>query len=137
MDHLKIILQRRWRHLDWNIGYWNHTGLKRLRLRPFSPQVPSPGSSSISATTPATPSTMHQTLYVEELVRRIASNADDGSPGSASLLALACCCRALESPVMDVLWQRQKHLHIILRSLPADCWNIRNDEYVSGDVPTL
>jgi len=33
---------------------------------------------------------------------------------------------------MDVLWQRQKHLHIILRTLPADCWVISYENYVSG-----
>ena len=80
---------------------------------------------------------MHQAFYIEELVRRIAFNADDGSSGSTSLLALACCCKALESPVMDVLWQRQKHLHIILQTLPADCWTISYGEYVSGDIPTI
>ena len=74
---------------------------------------------------------MNQVLYVEELVQRIAFNADDESPGSMSLLALASSCKALESPVMDVLWRRQKHLHIILRTLSADCWAITDETYVS------
>ena len=74
---------------------------------------------------------MNQIFYVEELVRRIAFSADGGSPGSSSLLALACCCKALEGPVMDVLWQRQKHLHVILRTLPADCWTVTDEVLVS------
>jgi hypothetical protein len=77
---------------------------------------------------------MNQVFYVEELVRRIAFNAEDGSSGSASLLALACCCKALEGSVMDVLWQRQKYLHIILRTLPANCWTITDNIYVSRDM---
>jgi len=75
---------------------------------------------------------MNQIFYVEELVRQIAFNADHGSQGSASLLALACCCKTIEGPVMDVLWQRQESLHIILRTLPADCWTITGKVYVSG-----
>jgi len=77
---------------------------------------------------------MKQALYIEELVRRIAFSADDGRPGSASLLALACCCKALEGPVMDVLWERQKYLHIILQTLPARCWTITDRGYVSADI---
>ena len=74
---------------------------------------------------------MNRALYIDELVKRIASNIENGSKGSASLLALACCCKALEGPVMDLLWQRQKFLHIILQTLPADCWTITDGEYVS------
>ena len=75
---------------------------------------------------------MNQIFYVEELVRQIAFNADHGSQGSASLLALACSCKTIEGPVMDVLWQRQESLHIILRTLPASCWTVAGGVYVSG-----
>ena len=84
------------------------------------------------STPPRGASTMNQVFYIEELVRQVAFNADDGPPGSASLLALACCCKTLEGPVMDVLWQRQKCLHTILETLPADCWTITDKVYVSG-----
>lgn len=73
-----------------------------------------------------------------ELVRQIAFNADHGSQGSVSLLALACSCQTTEGPVMDVLWQRQESLHIILRTLPAGCWTVTGKVYVSGapfDLP--
>lgn len=88
----------------------------------------------VAITSSATLFAMNQVFYIEELVRRIAFNAEDGSPGSASLLALACCCKILEDPVMDVLWQRQKHLLIILQTLPADCWTITDRVYVSGMI---
>lgn len=77
---------------------------------------------------------MNQVFYVEELVQRMASSADDEPPGTASLLALACCCKVLEDPVMDILWKRQKHLHTILRTLPADCWEVTDKVYVSGVI---
>lgn len=35
---------------------------------------------------------------------------------------------------MDVLWQRQKHLHVILQTLPADCWSIKDQVFVSGNA---
>jgi len=35
---------------------------------------------------------------------------------------------------MDVLWQRQKHLHIILQTLPARCWSIADRGYKSVDI---
>ena len=75
---------------------------------------------------------MNKAFYVDELVRRIGFHADGRSLGSASLLALACCCKALEGPVMDVLWKRQKYLSVILQTLPADCWTVTNRVYVSG-----
>ncbi|KAF9649238.1 hypothetical protein BDM02DRAFT_1934317 [Thelephora ganbajun] len=78
---------------------------------------------------------MNQVFCIEELVRQIASNADDGPLGSASLLAFACWCKILEDPVMDILWQRQKYLHIILRALPADCWTITNQVYRLSRTP--
>ena len=43
-------------------------------------------------------------------------------------------CKTLEGPVMDVLWQRQKYLHIILRTLPADCWIVTDRVYVSENI---
>jgi len=76
--------------------------------------------------------TMDRVFYIEELVQRIALNADDGSVGSASLLALACCCKALEDPVMDILWQRQNILYNIVQTLPVDCWAVTDKVYVSG-----
>jgi len=78
---------------------------------------------------------MNQIFY--ELVRQIAFNADHGFQGSASLLALACSCKTIEGPVMDVLWQRQEYLHIILRTLPASCWTAVGGVYVSGALLDL
>jgi len=78
---------------------------------------------------------MHQILLLDELVRSIAYCADRTTQGSASLLALACCCKSLEGPVMDILWQRQVDLSTILKTLPADSWSIANDVFVRGKLP--
>ncbi|KAF9778955.1 hypothetical protein BJ322DRAFT_464586 [Thelephora terrestris] len=72
---------------------------------------------------------MHQVLRLEELVRNISNSAEPTSQGSASLLAFACCCKSLEGPVMDALWQRQADLSTILKSLPADSWTITEDVF--------
>jgi hypothetical protein len=73
---------------------------------------------------------MHQVLRLEELVRNISNSAEPTGQGSSSLLAFACCCKLLEGPVMDVLWQRQVDLSTILKSLPADSWTITEDVFV-------
>jgi len=33
---------------------------------------------------------------------------------------------------MDVLWQRQRTLRVIIKTLPADCWTVTDSVYVSG-----
>jgi hypothetical protein len=73
---------------------------------------------------------MHQIFYIDELVRNVAYNADATTQGSASLLALACCCKSLEGPVMDVLWRHQTLLSTILKTLPADSWSAADGVFV-------
>ena len=75
-------------------------------------------------------SSTHRVFGLDELVRNIAHRADATTQGSASLLALACCCKSLEGPVMDVLWRRQTILPTILETLPADSWSVTNDVFV-------
>ena len=45
------------------------------------------------------------------------------SRGHATSVALACCCKSLEDPVLDVLWKTQQELLPLLKSLPGDVWN--------------
>ena len=65
---------------------------------------------------------MHPCLCVDEIVRHIARELV-ASGGVATSVALACCCKALEDPVLDVLWETQKRLLPLLKSLPGDVWN--------------
>lgn len=73
---------------------------------------------------------MHQVFRLDELVRNISYCADRTKKGSASLLAFACCCKSLEGPVMDILWQRQVDLYIVLKTLPPDSWTIADGVFV-------
>ena len=80
---------------------------------------------------------MNRVFYVEELVKQIALNVGHEYRESASLLALACCCKALEDPVMDILWRRHVVLEHIILTLPADCWAMTDGICVSGHVSAL
>ena len=80
---------------------------------------------------PPLSSSMHQIFYLDELVRNIANCAEHTIPQAVSLLSLACCCKSLEGPVIDVLWRRwQTDLFTILKTLPADSWSVANGVFV-------
>ena len=65
---------------------------------------------------------MHPCLCVDEIVRLIAHELV-ASEGKATSVALACCCKSFEEPVLDVLWQAQEELKPLLRSLSDDIWD--------------
>ena len=65
---------------------------------------------------------MHPCLCVDEIIRRVAHELVT-SGGKATSVALACCCKTLEDPMLDVLWETQGTLLPLLKSLPRDVWN--------------
>ena len=65
---------------------------------------------------------MHHCLYVDEILRHVASELVVYK-GRASAVALACCCKSFEDPVLDVLWETQEGLIPLFGSLPRDVWN--------------
>jgi len=65
---------------------------------------------------------MHACLNVDEILRLIACDLVV-SGGQATAVALACCCKSLEDPVLDALWETQDYLTPLLNSLPGDVWN--------------
>jgi len=65
---------------------------------------------------------MHPCLSVDEIVRHVAYELV-ASGGRATAVALACCCKIFEEPVLDELWETQERLFPLLRSLPEDIWN--------------
>ena len=75
---------------------------------------------------------MHACLNVDEIVRLITSELVELKPGAAAV-ALACCCKNFEDPVLDVLWETQDRLFPLLKSLPADVWD---EVGCSVSVPT-
>ena len=62
---------------------------------------------------------MHACLRVDEIVRLIASELV-GSGGKGSAVALTCCCKSFEDPVLDALWETQDELLPLLKSFPGD-----------------
>ena len=64
---------------------------------------------------------MHACLNVDEILRLIASELVV-SQGGATAVALACCCKSFEDPVLDTLWETQYQLFPLLESLPGDIW---------------
>ena len=65
---------------------------------------------------------MHACLNVDEIVRLIADELV-ASPLDATAVALACCCKNFEDPVLDALWTKQSQLLPLLKSFPGDVWN--------------
>ena len=65
---------------------------------------------------------MHPCLYVDEIVRVVAHELV-ASNGRATSVAFACCCKVLEDPVLDALWETQGGALPLLKSLPGDVWN--------------
>ena len=65
---------------------------------------------------------MHACLNVDEIIRLIVHQLVRSRAKTAAV-ALACCCKSLEDPVLDVLWEAQDGLLPLLKSLPADVWN--------------
>jgi len=65
---------------------------------------------------------MHACLNVDEILRLIACELV-ASEGQATAVALACCCKSFEDPVLDALWETQYRLTPLLKSLPGDIWD--------------
>ena len=65
---------------------------------------------------------MHPCLNVDEIIRHIACELVASKAG-ATTVALARSCKAIEDPVLDVLWGTQERLQLLLGTLPGDIWN--------------
>ena len=65
---------------------------------------------------------MHACLNVDEIVRLIACELV-ASNEEVCAVALACCCKSFEDPVLDVLWRTQVRLFPLLESFPGDVWH--------------
>jgi hypothetical protein len=63
---------------------------------------------------------------VDEILRLLAHQLV-GSEAKATAVALACCHKSFEDPILDALWGTQDRLFPLLKSLPGDVWN--GDKY--------
>ena len=64
---------------------------------------------------------MHSCLRVDEIVRLVACELV-ALRGHATSVALACCGKSFEDPVLDTLWEIQEDLLRLLKTLPGDVW---------------
>lgn len=73
---------------------------------------------------------MHACLCVDEIIRLLASELITiGGRGTA--VALACCCKNFQDPVLDELWKVQDQLPPLLRSFPRKVWDDDGGDFVS------
>ena len=73
---------------------------------------------------------MHPCLKVDEILRLLA-RALVGSEAKATIVALARCCKTLEEPMLDELWETQDRLTPLLESFPPDIWEGEGQAFVS------
>jgi hypothetical protein len=69
---------------------------------------------------------MHACLGVDEILRLLACELV-WSEAKATAVALACCCKSFEDPVLDALWETQEQLFPLLKSLPEGVWKEGED----------
>lgn len=73
---------------------------------------------------------MHPCLGVDEIVRFLTRELVV-SKAKKTAVALACCCKGFEDPVLDVLWETQERFGPLLRCFPArDIWK-KGETFVS------
>ena len=79
---------------------------------------------------------MHACLYVDEILRLITRELV-APKAKATAIALACCCKSFEHPVLDTLWTVQCKLLPLLKSLPGVVWNEGEQAVRSPTFPSL
>ena len=73
---------------------------------------------------------MHPCFSVDENLKLLARGLVALEAG-ASAVALACCCKSFEGPVLDVLWEIQDQLIPLLKCFPEDIWEEEDGRFVS------
>jgi len=73
---------------------------------------------------------MHPCLNVHEVLSLFARELV-ASEAKATAVALACCCKSFEEPVLDVLWETQDRLTPLLKCIPQDAWEEEDGNFVS------
>ena len=64
---------------------------------------------------------MHHCLNLDEIVQIIACELVT-SKAKATAVALACCRKSFEDQVLGKVWETQKQLLPLFKSLPGDVW---------------
>ena len=64
---------------------------------------------------------MHPCFCVDEIVRLLACELV-ASGEKTTAVALACCCKSFEDPMLDALWATQEQLYPLLNTFPEGVW---------------
>ena len=75
----------------------------------------------------------HPCLNVHEIPSPFARELAE-SEAKATAVALACCCKSFEEPVLDALWETQERLTPLLRCIPQEVWEEEGGRFVSQEV---
>jgi len=68
---------------------------------------------------------MHHFWEIDELVRGLAADLKRRN-AFASAIALACCSKRLGDNVLDSVWEQLNGLGQLMRCLPPDTWELRD-----------
>jgi len=79
---------------------------------------------------------MHPCLNVDEILRLFAHELVV-SEAKATAVALACCCKNFEEPVLDPLWEKQERLTPLLKCFPQDVWGEEDGGFVSTAAASI
>lgn len=79
---------------------------------------------------------MHPCLHVDEIVRLMAYELVI-SEAKASAVSLARCCRSLEDPVLDALWETHNGPIPLLKCLPQVVWEEVGGNFVSRSAMSM
>jgi len=79
---------------------------------------------------------MHPCLSVDEVLRFLARILV-ASEAKGTTVALACCCKIIEEPALDVLWETQNQLTPLLKCFPRDIWEEKAGRFVSPSMALI
>lgn len=79
---------------------------------------------------------MHNCLRISEIISHVCTDLldADGDFGPKGLARLARTCRAFRDPALDILWHTLLALEPLIRTLPADLWEIQEREQIFGPI---
>jgi len=79
---------------------------------------------------------MHHCLDVDEILRLLACELVT-SGAKTGAVALACCCKSFEDPVLDTLWKTQDRLTPLLNCFPQEIRKEGSTSFVSHSVVVI
>jgi len=72
---------------------------------------------------------MHRCLSVDDILGLLACELV-ASEAEATAVALACCCKGFQDPVLDAVWGTQDRLTPLLKCFPQEVWEERSGNIV-------